>query len=290
MTPPPKPARSPQALLESAYSGGQWRSVSSDIAPDQILQFDNDDAFHSVGDLVSSSDAGLAVQTRFNSPPIASKEDIEKLFFEEGNWRYLVGTSLSWLFPDFAFCGLGLSSPEIVRHIWSPDDLTPNVYQALRDNSTHSLIMVSIGALVGGAAMIKVIKYASPKTLQLWGFIVLAVLFIVTGSPFTPLLKNGNQAGLIILYVLRQLAFSLGPNVTTFIIPAKIFPTRYRCACHGISAAAGKLGPWVAQLFITFAFRGSVDQEKVWLGHVLQALSPFMLAGAITTYFLIPET
>jgi len=30
--------------------------------------------------------------------------------------------------------------------------------------------------------------------------------------------------------------------------PAEIFPTRYRCACLGISAAAGKFGSVVAQL------------------------------------------
>lgn len=217
-TPSPQPPRSPQEPLGNDPSGEQRRPVSSDIAPDQILQFDEDDTFHAGGDLMSSNGAGLAVQAQSNLPPMASKEDIKRFFFEEGNWRYLVGTSLSWLFLDFAFYGLGLSSPEIVRHIWSPNDLTPHVYQALRDNSTHSLIMVSIGALVGGAAMIKIIKYTSPKTLQLWGFMILAVLFIVTGSAFTSLLKNGNQAGLVILYVLCQLAFNLGPNVTTFIV------------------------------------------------------------------------
>ena len=30
--------------------------------------------------------------------------------------------------------------------------------------------------------------------------------------------------------------------------PAEIFPTRYRCSCNGISAAAGKLGSVIAQV------------------------------------------
>ncbi|KAH7557201.1 hypothetical protein JRO89_XS11G0073000 [Xanthoceras sorbifolium] len=40
----------------------------------------------------------------------------------------------------------------------------------------------------------------------------------------------------------------LFPNATTFIVPAEIFPARLRSTCHGISAAAGKTGPWWEQL------------------------------------------
>ncbi|OCK82250.1 MFS general substrate transporter [Lepidopterella palustris CBS 459.81] len=287
----PPPPRSPQRLLvesESYAHSQHLRPLSSEIAPEDQISNDGD-TYIPDRERASTMVIAEATSTEFNQPPMASRSDIKKFFIKEGNWCYLLGTSLSWLCLDFAFYGLGLSSPTIVRHIWSPNDPTPAVYQALRDNSTHSLIMVSIGAIVGGAAMIKIIKYVSPKTLQFWGFIVLAVLFVVIGSAWTPLLKNGNQTGLIILYVLCQLVFNLGPNVTTFIIPAEIFPTRYRCACHGISAAAGKLGSWVAQLFIMYAFRGA-DEDKTWLGHVLQVLAAFMVAGALTTYFLVPET
>lgn len=153
-------------------------------------------------------------------PPLASREDAKRFFIQEGNWIYLLGTSLSWLFLDFAFYGLGLSSPEIVRHIWQdPTKDRANVYSSLRDNSLHTLVMVSIGATIGCAAMIKVIKYASPKVIQFWGFIVLFILFIVTGSAWNKLLDGtSTRSGLIVLYVLSHIAFNLGPNVTTFIV------------------------------------------------------------------------
>lgn len=157
--------------------------------------------------------------------------------------------------------------------------------------------MVSIGTVVGGLLMIKIVKYVSPKVIQFWGFLALFVIFIVTGSAWTTLLDN-SRSGLIILYALSHIAFNLGPNVTTFIIPAEIFPTRYRCTCHGIAAASGKLGSWVVQIFIAYAFQsGSANdggslkwEERRDFGHVLQVMSAFMLAGAITTYFLVPET
>jgi PHS family inorganic phosphate transporter-like MFS transporter len=78
-------------------------------------------------------------------------------------------------------------------------------------------------------------------------------------------------------------------------IPAEIFPTRYRCTCHGIAAAAGKLGSWLVQIFLAYAFKADTqDQQFDWerenFGHVLQVMSAFMIAGAITTYTLVPET
>ncbi|KAF3032530.1 hypothetical protein E8E12_002437 [Didymella heteroderae] len=273
-------------------------SMSSEIAPDDVVDSDSDDEGRTSAALarpaVPSNDQ-LPPGDPNHIPPLASWADAKNFFIVEGNWQYLLGTSLSWLMLDFAFYGLGLSSPQIVSHIWQdPKDDRPNVFTSLRDNSLHTLIMVSIGTTIGGLLMIKVIKYASPKVVQFWGFLVLCGLFLVTGSAWTKLLDT-SRSGLIILYVLSHIAFNLGPNVTTFIIPAEIFPTRYRCTCHGIAAAAGKLGSWIVQIFLAYAFQKNdqgeqYDWERENFGHVLQVMSAFMLAGAAVTYFLVPET
>ncbi|KAF2272594.1 inorganic phosphate transporter 1-4 /Pi cotransporter [Westerdykella ornata] len=281
---------------EPQHGVSRQSTSSSEIAPDEVVESDGE------SDHRRSDGHGLAApQVQYPPgdpnfvPPLASWEDAKLFFIKEKNWIYLLGTSLSWLFLDFAFYGLGLSSPEIVRHIWhDPDDPRENVFSSLKENSLNTLIMVSVGAVLGGAVMIKVIRYASPKVIQFWGFLVLFVLFIVTGSAWTKLLDN-SRSGLIVLYVLCHIAFNLGPNVTTFIIPAEIFPTRYRCTCHGIAAAAGKLGSWLVQIFLAFAFKGQGEEKKSdWerknFGHILQVMSAFMIAGAATTYFLVPET
>ena len=78
----------------------------------------------------------------------------------------------------------------------------------------------------------------------------------------------------------------IGPNAITFIvspptihcpcslaqIPAEIFPTRYRCTCHGFSAAAGKLGSVLVQVFVAYARFGNETQtlqNSRHLGYVL---------------------
>ena len=216
-------------VAHDSHHNGSRRSSNSEITLDEVIEndSDNEQAPHVSAPQPSHPPVQLPPGDPNYIPPLASWKDAKQFFIIEGNWLYLLGTSLSWLFLDFAFYGLGLSSPEIVRHIWEDPDSTKlrqPVFSSLRDNSLHTLVMVSIGATIGGAAMIKVIKYASPKVLQFWGFLVLFVLFIVTGSAWTKLLDSSSRSGLIVLYVLSQIVFNLGPNVTTFIV-SRLFPS-----------------------------------------------------------------
>jgi nitrate/nitrite transporter NarK len=82
----------------------------------------------------------------------------------------------------------------------------------------------------------------------------------------------------------------LGPNATTYMIPAEIFPTRYRATCHGLSAGAGKLGSILVQIFSTY-YRfgtGPGDESTRKHGIVLLVFSACMIIGAAVTHFWIP--
>ena len=49
----------------------------------------------------------------------------------------------------------------------------------------------------------------------------------------------------MLLYGISYFFTEFGPNTTTFIYPAEIFPTEVRTTGHGISAGAGKMGAFV---------------------------------------------
>jgi MFS transporter, PHS family, inorganic phosphate transporter len=103
------------------------------------------------------------------------------------------------------------------------------------------------------------------------------------------------------LYCLANFFQNFGPNVTTFVIPGEVFPTRYRATAHGFSAACGKLGAIVAQTI--FYFKGDSIQTMYVLsrkrssGRFSQMSVPFslkifgfvMLSGVAST-LLLPET
>ena len=46
----------------------------------------------------------------------------------------------------------------------------------------------------------------------------------------------------LLLFGVTYFFAQFGPNTTTFVYPAEIFPVRVRTTSHGIAAAAGKMG------------------------------------------------
>lgn len=214
-------------------------------------------------------------------------------FITQGHYKKLLATSACWFLLDLPFFGLGMNSPRITNLLWLdqvPD--TSPVYDVLMNNSTRSLVIVSIGALLGSFLFFFIVERFSRKWIQFYGFVSLTVLFIIIGASFKTLLSIRLFGAIIPLYILCQLAFNCGPNSTTFIIPAEIFPTRYRTTCHGISAACGKLGSVIAQIFLGYVKFNGADytDQQAWLGYVLLVFASFMATGAFITYKWIPET
>jgi Sugar (and other) transporter len=170
---------------------------------------------------------------------------------------------------QFPFYGLGLSAPAISRNIWHK--LKPKRQERLPEPTRqHNAVsrVLSNDTMVGSLLIIKVIKYWSSKVIQFYAFVVLGILFLTIGGAFTKILDSNYKGIIIVLYVLAQLAFNLGPNTTTFIIPTEIFPSRYRCTCHGLSAAAGKLRSIIGQVFIAYVrFRERIPMIRDhWVG------------------------
>ena len=103
-------------------------------------------------------------------------------------------------------------------------------------NATYVALM----ALPGYFLTIAFLDAAGRRRLQLWGFVLLGILFIVLGVSYERL---ENEPWLfMIMYGLTFLVSNFGPNATTYIIPGELFPTAIKATCHGVSAAAGKIG------------------------------------------------
>lgn len=73
------------------------------------------------------------------------------------------------------------------------------------------------------------------------GFVAMSLLYAVLGVilAYAPGVNKWIPTG---IYGLTFFFSNFGPNATTFILPSEVFPTEIRARCHGISAAAGKLG------------------------------------------------
>ncbi|KAL3474278.1 major facilitator superfamily domain-containing protein [Aspergillus californicus] len=210
-------------------------------------------------------------------------------------FRVLFATCFCWFCLDLPFYGLGLISPRVINTIWSGKVTTEiSVFDYLLQTSYQSMVVVSSGAVVGNVLAILTIDRLGRRNIQLNGFFWLFILNVVIGAAFRPLSENRDSSALVVLYILSQVFFNFGPNTTTYIIPAELFPTRFRCTCHGLAAASGKLGSVIAQCFLAYVDFGHGSNHKDvpvpnWLGYALLCLSAFMLLGLIITYFYIPD-
>ncbi|KAJ5931014.1 hypothetical protein N7466_006507 [Penicillium verhagenii] len=233
----------------------------------------------------------ITVLRNQNTELMVPKSSLGDFYNHFATWKYgkvLLGTAGSWFFLDVAFYGLGLNNSIILGAIgWTGGH---NVYQVFYRNAVGNLILICAGAIPGYWVTVATVDTIGRKPIQMFGFIMLTILFIIIGFAFTPL-KNSHN-GLLALYVLAQFFFNFGPNATTFIVPGEVFPTRYRSTSHGISAACGKIGAIIAQcvfgpLVNKGAPKGVTDNR--WLNHVMQIFALFMLCGCFTT-LLIPES
>jgi PHS family inorganic phosphate transporter-like MFS transporter len=78
------------------------------------------------------------------------------------------------------------------------------------------------------------------KSLQVLGFLLMAVLYCVMAAAFDGI--KSMYGAFMTLYALSFFFTNAGPNTTTYVLAAESFPTEVRATLHGISAAAGKLG------------------------------------------------
>ncbi|PYI18493.1 inorganic phosphate transporter [Aspergillus violaceofuscus CBS 115571] len=242
---------------------------------------------------VVSRDSGSGASENDTKPHVSMWKDFRMFLKQNHNLRTLIATSLCWFCLDLPFYGLGLMNAEIINTIWYGQAIQPaGVYQYLLRVSYQSIVVVSSGAIVGSAIAVMTVDRIGRRNLQLLGFAWLFILNVIIGAAFRYLSEHGDASALVVLYVLTQIFFNFGPNTTTYIVPAELFPTRFRCTCHGISAASGKLGSILAQCFLGYMdFGNGANWRHVpdWLGYALLCLSFFMLMGLIVTLW-IPET
>lgn len=219
--------------------------------------------------------------------PKASWADFFRHYSQLKNAKLLAGTMLSWCFLDIAYYGLSLNNAAILGVIGYSTAGATTTYQYLFNTAVGNLIIVLAGAVPGYWVTVATVDTLGRKPIQLAGFAILTILFIVMGFAYNHISSNG----LLAIYVLAQFFFNFGPNATTFIVPGECFPTRYRSTSHGLSAAAGKIGSIIGQGAIApLRFHGATQKNpSPWLDHVLEIYALFMLLGVFST-LLIKET
>lgn len=193
---------------------------------------------------------------------------------------------------------------------WQTDNTEPcnTIYEVLLEQAKQYLLTVSIASIAGSSCFIFFANKIPRRQFLTFSFIALALLFMVTGGVFYGVNHTSASPATILFVGICHFMFNFGkscdtapdhpspadasPSVTgantlTFIIPAEIFPTSYRCTCHGISAAAGKVGSIIALLLVYLINNSySVANRQ---GLVFLLFGFVMGFGAIFSWAYIPD-
>ncbi|KAL0907503.1 hypothetical protein M5K25_021918 [Dendrobium thyrsiflorum] len=238
------------------------------------------------------------------------QEKVEKITLKESNQfglfskefvhrhgLHLLGTTTTWFVLDIAFYSQNLFQKDIFSAIgWIPKAATMNALEEVFKIARAQTLIALCGTVPGYWFTVALIDTIGRFTIQMMGFFFMMVFMLGLAIPYHHWTTPGNHIGFVVIYGLTFFFANFGPNSTTFIVPAEIFPARLRSTCHGISAAAGKAGAIVGSFGFLYAAQNK-DKTKTDHGYppgigvrnALFVLAACNLLGLMFT-FLVPES
>ncbi|XP_010469529.1 PREDICTED: probable inorganic phosphate transporter 1-6 [Camelina sativa] len=198
---------------------------------------------------------------------------------------HLFGTATTWFLLDIAFYSQNLFQKDIFTTIgWLPPAKTMNALQELFMIARAQTLIALFSTVPGYIATVALIDRIGRYWIQIIGFTMMTVFMLVLAIPYHHWTLPANRIGFVVFYSLTFFFSNFGPNATTFIVPAEIFPTRLRSTCHGISAASGKAGAMVG----AFGFAALV--KAVGMSTTLYIMAGINFVGLAITVLVIPES
>jgi MFS transporter, PHS family, inorganic phosphate transporter len=186
---------------------------------------------------------------------------------------WLIGAAGAWCLLDFCYYGNSISQPEIIKLL--------NPHASLLHNTLIELAIFAVFAVPGYIVAILLLDKTGRKSIQMLGFGMMALAFLLIGA----IPSVSTTAGpFIILYGVSYFFTEFGPNTTTFIYPSEIFPVEVRTTASGISAGMGKMGAFAGAYLFPDMLASSLGIRGA--EYIAAAVA---VIGLLLTVWLLPE-
>lgn len=202
--------------------------------------------------------------------PTAAAERME-LFLTPGTLRRLAGCCAAWFLFDVYAYGISVYSPVILEWIFGDSEaLSLDCWQNLLCSVVgFPAVALSIWLLDraydGDVARIQTLGF----TLSAGSFVFLSIAWLLAAP----------KSVLFGIYIALRAVIVFGVAVSTFVMPAVLFPARIRSTCNGAAAASGKLGALVGTMMTMPV--ANISTIALFLGFGLVALAGAALTSSL---------
>ena len=206
--------------------------------------------------------------------------------FFKRHGRHLIGTMSTWFLLDIAFYSQNLTQKDIFPAMnLVHKDYEVSALREVFETSRAMFVVALLGTFPGYWFTVFFIERIGRFIIQLVGFFMMSVFMLIIGIKYE-YLKDHNKWLFAVMYGLTFFFANFGPNSTTFVLPAELFPTRVRSTCHALSAASGKAGAVIGSFVVaTYTLDGEPDKIRT----AMIIMSCTNLLGFFCT-FLVTET
>jgi PHS family inorganic phosphate transporter-like MFS transporter len=186
-------------------------------------------------------------------PPSAPPYPLfSKQFFRRHGHDFFACSS-TWFLVDIIFYSSNFFQPLMYKHF---SDREKNDYEEVFEVAKVQAIITACSTIPGYWFTVYFIDRIGRVRIQTMGFLSMTAVSLAIEIPYNEYWKNQRVTSFRALNGLIFFLSNFGPNTTTFMVPAELFPERFRSTCHGISGAAGKVGAIVGSVGFLWASHG----------------------------------
>jgi PHS family inorganic phosphate transporter-like MFS transporter len=173
------------------------------------------------------------------------------------------------------------SATGLIYELYLSGTTKMNTYEEAYEIAKLQAIITACSTIPGYWFTVYFINRVGRVKIQMIGFLLMAIVYLAIGIHYSMKWKGSTNVGFMILYGLTFFFSNFGPNTTTFIVPAELFPARFRSN----SGAAGKVGAIIGS--VGFFWASHSEKKNGYPKAIRMTASLVILAMVCTMGFLI---
>ena len=196
-----------------------------------------------------------------NSPPVERKLSFGSLF-KKRYIRRTIFASVPWFLQDISTYGIGIFTPTIMAAMALGGGAS---FIAKDMGATEGAAAVDLLLVVGFMLAIVLVRYVSRVTLQIVGFLGMALGLLMVAASSLYASGSAGQMGMIFGgFMVFNCLMNMGPNATTYLLSGETFPTSIRATGAGFAASMAKLGAVLGTFFFPGLEGADRNSHRCW--------------------------